>query len=276
MTDSIVYNIPATLVRAYRGRSLIVRAHNPSEIQASLANIDMDSVSYVQVLSLNRDHEPMMRWGHSIGVDLVARDPRRDLPLLYAYAALLARRPVRVTVSVVQGFGKVVKLAASLGFAVKLEGSQPGPALVEELSRVAHAYLSQEMVSEPIEYFHSLLMAFYHGDPVNLWALQEEDPTRNRFITEAGEEALSPRFAPVHAPHDVASFVSAFRESVLADQGECCRCDFVQQCRGYFKWPRKDYRCDGVKSVLQTLKNAADQLKDDLASYQALEERERS
>ena len=267
MIDSLIYNIPAAFVRAYGGRILIVRSHDPSEIVASLEDVDMDSVSYVQILSPGGETASLMRWGHTIPVDLVVQDPRRDLPLLYAYAPLLARRRVRVTVPVVRGFSKVVKLATSLSFAVKLEGSQPDPALVEELSQVVNSYLHQETVSEPIEYFHSLFLAFYRGDPVTIWAVQEEDPSRNRFITDTGEETVSHRFPAVHPHGDVASFVRTFRDSVLTEQCECSRCDFLEHCAGYFKWPRKDYGCDGVKGLLQTLKRAAGQLREDLASY---------
>jgi hypothetical protein len=269
LTDSLVYNIPAALVRAYRGRNLIVRSDDPSEIVASLADVDRESVSYVQILFPGGETESLMRWGNAIPVDLVVRDPQRDLPRLYHYSPLLARHPVRVTVPVVSGFSNVVKLATSLNFAVKLEGSQPDSALVEELSRVAHSYLHQETVSEPIDYFHSLFLAFYREDPVTLWAIQEEDPARSRFITDAGEETISHRFPAVHPPGDLASFVRAFRESILAEQGECCRCDFLEPCSAYFKWPRKDYGCDGVKGLLQTLKTAAHQLREDLASYHA-------
>ncbi len=269
MTDSLVYNIPAAFVRAYRGRNLIVRSHDPSEIVASLADVDVESVSYVQILSLGGEVATLMRWGHSIPVDLVVQHPRRDLPLLYEYAPLIARHPVRVTVPVVRGFSKVVKLATSLNFAVKLEGSQPDPALVEELSQVVHSYLHQETVSEPIEYFHSLFLAFYRGDPLTLWAIQEEDPSRNRTISDAGEETISRRFPAVHPHGDVASFVRTFREGILDEQGECFRCDFLEPCSAYFKWPRKDYGCDGVKGLFQTLKTAAQQLREDLASYHA-------
>ena len=267
MIDSLVYNIPAAFVPAYRGRNLIVRSHDPSEIVAGLTDVDIDSISYVQILSLDKEAETLMRWGHTIPVDLVVQDPGRDLPLLYEYAYLLARRPVRVTVPVVRGFSKVVKLATSLNFAVKLEGSQPDPALVEELSQVMHFYLHQETVSEPVEYFHSLFLAFYRGDPVTLWAVQEEDLSRNRYVTDEGEETVSNRFPAVHQHRDVSSFVRAFLDSVLAEQGECCRCEFLDHCSGYFKWPRKDYKCDGVKGLLQTIKRAAGQLREDFVSY---------
>lgn len=76
------------------------------------------------------------------------------------------------------GFGKVVKLALSLDFAVKLEGSEPTPALGEELLMVASDYLHRSSVSVPVEFIHSLFLAFFRQEPVSLWAVQEEDPRR--------------------------------------------------------------------------------------------------
>jgi len=44
---------------------------------------------------------------------------------------------------------------------------------------------------------------------------------------------------------------------------ECPDCEFLPHCRGYFKWPERDYSCKGVKEIFRTLKNAAKGLKKD-------------
>jgi hypothetical protein len=161
----------------------------------------------------------------------------------------------------------VVKLALSLDFAVKLELSQPEPAAMEELLQVAGLYLHQSTVSQPVEYIHSMFLSFYHGDPVTLWTVQEEDPALVRYVTDQGAETLSPRFAGVDLKYGVASFIQAFTEELLSDKQECSDCGFFEHCRGYFKWPKKDYRCDGVKILFQGLKEAAAELRKDLASF---------
>ena len=132
MIESIVYNIPATRIEAYRGRDLIVRSHDPSELLKKLVLGDLKRIACLQILGTGGSIDPLLRWGPSIPVDLVVQDPEADLPLLYRYAPLPADRPVRVSVPVVPGFSKIVKLALSLNFAVKLEISQPEPALIEE------------------------------------------------------------------------------------------------------------------------------------------------
>ncbi len=161
----------------------------------------------------------------------------------------------------------MVKLAVSLNFAVKLEGSQPEPELTEEMLHIARYYLHQGTVSQPIEYLHSMFLAFYREDPITLWAIQEEDPSRIRYITDQGEETISKRSAGVELKRNLTTFVREFKDELVAEKGECCGCRFLDNCSGYFKWPRREYRCDGIKALFHALKDAADELRRDLASF---------
>ena len=266
MGDLIVYNIPDTMIEAYRGRNLIVRGHDPSVMVQRLATHEVETLAYLQILGAGGNLDGLMRWEQAVPVDLVVQNPEADLPLLYRYTTMRAERPVQVTVPVVPGFSKVVKLALSLDFAVKLELSQPEPAVMHELLHVAGLYLHQSTVSQPVEFIHSMFLAFYHGDPVTLWTVQEEDPSRNRYITDQGTETISARFAGVDLRHKVPSFIERFAEELLTEKQECTDCELFERCLGYFKWPRKAYRCDGVKAVFQKLKEAAEELKADLSS----------
>jgi hypothetical protein len=213
--------------------------------------------------------DSLLRWKHPIPVDLVVQHPESDLPLLYRYAPLIADRPVRVSIRVAAGFSKVVKLALSLNFAVKLEISQPEPALIEELLQVVAVYLHQSTVSQPVEFIHSVFWSFYHKNPITLWAIQEEDPVRVRYITDLGVETLSRRFAGSALKYGVASFIQEFTQALIGEKQECGDCEFFENCAGYFKWPRRDYRCGGVKALFQTLRAAADELGADLAAFSA-------
>ena len=276
MIESIVYNIPATRIEAYRGRDLIVRSPDPSELLKKLVLGDLKRIACLQILGTGGSIDPLLRWGPSIPVDLVVQDPEADLPLLYRYAPLPADRPVRVSVPVVPGFSKVVKLALSLNFAVKLEISQPEPALIEELLRVATLYLHQSTVSQPVEFIHSIFLGFYNRNPVTLWAIQEEDPDLFRYVTDLGEETLSRRFSGVELKYGVASFIKEFTAALLSEKQECGNCAFYESCAGYFKWPRREYRCDGVKALFRTLQTAAEELRADLAAFDTPGEENRS
>jgi hypothetical protein len=269
VTNPLTYDIPASLVAAYRGRTMIIRSPDPAAIVAGVTAEDLETVSYIKLLSLEGDVDCLMNWGHTIPVDLVVADPCRDLPLLYRYAPLCASHPIRVSVPLAPGFGNVVKLAVSLNFAVKIDGGQPDESLVTDLQRLARFYLHQSTVSEPIEFFHSLFLALYHHDPVTLWTIQEEDPSLIRYITDQGEETLPGRLAGVALNQRFSMFVQELQDGVAGETGECVNCDFLRQCQGYFKWPRREYPCDGVKALLQILKSAAEELRADIASFPA-------
>jgi hypothetical protein len=242
----IIYKVPVALIDTYRGCKLIVRADDPRQLSEALQDLNPAELLYVQLLSLPTDIDLLRQWQISIAVDLVLSDPVKDFPRLYQYTELLDRRPVRVSLPVVSGFSKAVKLAVALRFAVKLEVTQPGPGLIEELAQMLNLYLHQSTAAQPVEYFHSSFLAFYHQHPVTLWTIQEEDPTVFRYITAQGEEALMGR---------------------LTDSAECHRCEFFAYCGGYFKWPRPEFSCDGVKTLFRTLQAAAAELRRDLAAF---------
>jgi len=269
VTDAIIYTIPARLVPVFRGRKMIVRSHDPSEIVENVIAADLNDISFIKLLSLAGSIDSLMAWGAEIPVDLVVSDPCRDLPLLYRYAPLLGTHPVRVSVPLVPGIGNVVKLAVSLGFAVKVEGGQPEESLSDELQRIARFFLHQSTVSEPIEFFHSLFLAFYHQDPVTLWIIQEEDPSLIGYVNDQGEETLPGRLAGEGDNQGLSTFLRELRDGTAAEPGECAGCEFLRHCLGYFKWPAKEYRCDVVKVLMHTLYSAAEELRADMASLHA-------
>jgi len=248
---------------------MIVRLHDPSEIVQNVTDGDHGDISYIRLLSLTGEIDVLMGWGYGIPVDLVVSDPCRDLPFLYRYAPVLEVHPIRVSVPLVPGFGKVVKLAISLGFAVKVEGGQPEESLSAELQQISRFYLHHSTVSEPVEFFHILFLACYHQDPLTLWIIQEEDPSLIRSITDRGEETLPGRLAGEGDIQGLAAFLQALRDGTAVEPGECAGCVFLRQCLGYFKWPRKEYRCDVVKELLHTLYSAAEELRADMALLDA-------
>jgi hypothetical protein len=265
LVDPIIYNVPVALFERYRERQLIVRSHNPEELLEKLSGEGLERVAYVQLLSLDAEIDGLMRWEHPIPIDLAVLDQETDLPLLYRYSPLLDRRPIRVSVPVAPGFSRPAKLAVSLNFAVKLDVSQPGGALIEELMHFANYYLHQSTVSRPVEFFHSMFLAFYHNTPASLWDIQEENPLIMRYVTDHGEEVLSRRLS--EGDYDIKSFPEEDKVTLTALRGACSGCEFIEYCAGYFKWPRRDYCCDGVKTIFRFLESTAGELRGDMASF---------
>lgn len=265
--ESLVYNIPISLVEAYRGRRIIVRFSDPSALRYVLTEDDYECLQYVQSLTCQVDLDALADWGGGIPIDLVMADPGVEFSALYNYARLLDKHPVRVTIPVTAGLSKAVKVAASLNFAVKLEPQQPSPELIDELSSVLGFFLHHSSVSQPIDYFHSLLLAFYNQQPATLWGILEEDPAYFRYVTDEGEETISRRFVGAKGAGKMDLFFQDYKNTLMAEGQECCGCEFVDPCAGYFKWPDKNFACNGVKTIFHTLKVAAVELQNDLSSF---------
>ena len=272
MEEPVTYSVPSGLVRAYRGRNLVVRAHDPSEVIRDIPPDEPADISYVQLLSVGPEVDDLVHWGVGIPVDVVMRNPLSEFMQLYRYAKLLENHPVRITVPVVPGFGSAVKMALALHFAVKLEVTrQPGPDLIDELHDVLNLYLYRPTVSQPVEFFHSLLLTFYRWELASLWEIQEEDPAHFRYVTDDGQEV-----APRHARRggaacDVVTEAGTveYRRELLAEGGECVDCEYFAHCGGYFKWPERGYDCADIRTLFGALSQAAGELHGDVEAYAA-------
>ncbi len=250
-----------------------MRAESPMALVEQLDAEDLEKVVYVQLQSLPDDIDRLTHWAEGLAIDLILNDPETDFPRLYRCAKLADNHPVRVSLPVAPGFDKGAKLAVSLGFAVNLEIGQPDGAMIDVLARVLNAYLHQSTVAEPIEPFHSLLLAFCRHESTHLWTIQEEDPAQVRYVDDQGVERLPGKLSSADPGADPAGFVEDWSAALVAAGAECAECPFFANCRGYFKWPRKDYDCAGVKTLLRTLRDAGEALRRDLA---AAEERAQS
>jgi hypothetical protein len=265
--NELIHNIPLHRLPLGSKEQIIVRTHEPAVLPAALASEAPERVVAVQLLSLAADSEPLNAWAPGLPVELVITDPAAEFPLLYRHTPLLDQHPVRVIIPVRPGFFNAVKTAVALDFAVQLDVGQPDPALIEELAAVLKFYLHQSTVAQPIEYFQGTLLGFYHEEPAPLWAILDEDPQWLRYIADDGAESLYGRLAGA----DIKALapeveLEGWIEQVLATHAECRNCTFLGHCGGYFKWPRRDYDCAGVKRLFSELRDAAIELRNDLAA----------
>lgn len=267
--DSLVYNIPANKVDLYQGSEVIIRSSNAAELAASLSRCDPAKVRFIQLLSTPADTSPLEGSFYSLPVDIHLSDPANEYIKLYDYANLLDSHPIRVSIEVVPGFSKAVKLAVSLNFSVKLEVEQPGPELIAELGSVLDLYLHRGSVRQPIEFFHSLLLSFCREEPASLWQIVEEDPSQVCYVNGDGEETISKRFIDQKELQPI-RYAELFQRQASSSI-ECSTCIFYERCRGYFKWPDIEYDCAGVKKIFATIESSARELQEDLAAYRAME-----
>jgi hypothetical protein len=269
--NTVTYNIPAHLLSLYQGKSVVVRSDSPSELVTHLSPANLENVVYAQLTSLNADPDPLMTWAADLPIDVLLRNAAVEYPLLYNFSKLLDKHPVRISISVKNGFAKAIRLALALGFSVKLDVGQPDASLIAELSEVLDLYLHRSEVSQPVEYFHSAFLSFFNRkQSPNLWIVQEEDPEQYRFISNEGVETVSSRFGAVDWKELKPIFAAQMTEPTTSEETECDGCEFVETCGGYFKWPNKEFDCEGVKTLFSRLSLAAEELRNDLASFREL------
>lgn len=251
---SLVYNVPAKLLDRYRGRDVIVRSSSPRELVECLRGVDLAPVRFLQLSSTSEDTSCLESFAPGLPLDIVLENPAQ-YQQLYSYSNLLDSHPVRITIPLVSGFSKAVKLAISLRFAVKLEVQQPDEDVLAELENVLDLYLHLSSVNQPIEFFHSLLLSFYRNEPVSLWEITETDPRSVCYVRDDG---------------------SVVDVDLNTETRECHDCEFRNRCHGYFKFPDRNYNCDGVKQIFRTLANAATEVRRDLESFNSMEARAQS
>jgi hypothetical protein len=264
---TVVHNIPVRLAPHYAGQDVIVRTSDPLLLTESLREPDLEHLVSIQLLSLKTKVEPLATWGYAVPVELIMREPEEEYPWLYRHAKLLDKHPVRVLIPAVGNFSRAVKVSTSLQFSVKLEVGQISSDVASELLNVLDFYLHHPVLSQPVEFFHSALEGFYHQQPVELWDIQEENPSYVRYVTDDGAITLTREGPRVDAASNLGTFVSDLKTEILAARGECSSCEFFEHCGSYFKWPDKHYDCVHVKVVFASLKDAARELGRDIEKF---------
>ncbi|NEX22474.1 hypothetical protein G3480_19545 [Thiorhodococcus mannitoliphagus] len=257
--ERTLFSLPAALFQTFPDRPVILRTADPAEPPTLLGPEVPDGLAFIQLMGLTGDMAPLMDWGEGLALDLVMVDPVAELPWLYRCTGLLARHPVRVSIPFRPGLARAVKLALSLGFAVRLNGQQPTPEMLTEIRQALEAYLHNPTVAQPVEPFHSLLLAFLDDAPVALWSLLEQDPAELCVIDDQGQTMSDQGPASV----------TVFRDTLVDTGAECRDCAWLSCCGGYFKWPRIDYACADVKRLFSDIQAAATELRAGLDAHAA-------
>lgn len=260
-----IYNVPAVLASQYGGRRKIVRLQNSVDVETVRSLADPDSVVCFQLPVSMGNTELLSELSHPLKpLDILLARPDEEFPLLYEYSRFASAASIRATIPVLPGLSKAVRAAASLHFEVKLEHEHAAHDAADELLEVLHFYLHNPTVSQPVEYFHGVLMSMIHGGEVSLWEIQEEDPAQFRYLTDGGQERISSRLAEIGLPADPDTFVERLSHRLSLENERCSACDFFSICRGWLKCPDETYDCTGHQAALRTLQGAAEELKADL------------
>ncbi len=259
---SALYNVPVDRLESVEDAGVVIRSHDPATLVECAAKVGPERIVHVQLLSLDREPQVLRDLPAPIPLELVVEDVTTQYPLLYRYADLLKMRPIRVRVPVQPGFGKVIKVATAIEFAVILEPGQPNRETVEEMMRILDTYLHQTTMAAPVEFFHTLLMAYFGREQVTLWEIQDEDPAVWKYVTDEGTLVLSKRLSLFPELSEINS-MEEIKTLVPTWNSECVSCHFLTHCQGYFKLPDTTYQCSEIIRLLRLIEEAAQDLRKD-------------
>jgi hypothetical protein len=193
-------------------------------------------------------------------IDLWLADPSRHYSRLYQHARLHERHPARLSMPAVAGAEAAIRVAAALHLPAQLYIAPADAATLAEIGRILDFYLNHAGVDQPVEPFHSLLLGFLRESPPDLWGLQEADSSQSRWVDAHGLESAPGRLRGM-----------AVEESIrlaqgLRDHADCRACAYQPACQGFFKWPDPAYDCAGWLTLWTRLRQAAQELRADLAN----------
>lgn len=262
-TSSLAY-FPATAAGEFDQGPLVVIARTPLEFCRWLQHAT-PAVQWIQVEGLLGEPEvwaTAARKEGDVALDVVIDDPASDYAALYRLVDVRNVRDVRVTIPVVPGFTKALRLAVSLHLPVRLLPGQAVEAALTELQEAVPFYLHDPMVETPVEFFHSCLASMQGVLSSDLWMILEQDPNEFPHHDDDGNHLAPAGIDGVFS----ADFVADHLEELTAARAECAECRWKDLCRGYFKLPDQGYSCDGIVKVFDALQEAADQMTVDLES----------
>ena len=247
--------LPASLAEEMREGPFVVVVRSRAEFLRWL-RAPLPGLEWIQVEDLLTDQEV---WGTAaqgpspVPLDVILADPAAEFANLYRLVDVRIVRGVRVTMPVVPGFMKALRLAVSLGLPVRLLPGQPSTDALVELRAAAEFYLHDPSVEAPIEFFHSVFAAMRGANAGSLWSILEQDPA---LITHTDPEGPAPL---------AEAYVPARLRSLLEQGAECAECQWQALCSGYFKQPDPTYSCAGIKPIFAGLAAAAEEMQRDLA-----------
>jgi hypothetical protein len=265
--DNSLAFLPAALAASEGCRPFVRIVRSRDELDRGLRDL-APGLKWLQVEGLLGDSDAwaLAAQGTSdVPLDVMLAVPGSEFANLYRLVEVRSVREVRVSLPASPGFLKAVRLAASLGFPIRLLPGQPSAETIKELAETVDFYLHDPRVEAPVEFFHSLLASMRGVETGSLWLIVEEDPAIFRHYDADGHTRL-PRAAQAAREGICPSeFVQTHLARLVAGGAECATCRWQQACRGYFKWPDPGYSCHGVKQLFSMIEAAADEIGQDLA-----------
>jgi hypothetical protein len=263
--------LPSSLAEKQGEQPFVAIVRNREELFRWLRD-PPPGLRWLQVEGMLADADAWTEVAHTdsdIPLDVVLSDPASEFSELYRLVDASAVCDIRVTVPVLPGSAKAVRLAAALRLPVRLLPGQPNAEALDELRAILDIYLHEPTVEAPVEFFHSLLVAACGTKDVSLWVILEHDPDTIRRYNADGQADFPAADDPNEGEFTPSDFVEKHLKSLIAQGGECAACPWQRPCRGYFKWPDPSYSCEGIKGLFSAIETAGVEIRRDMADLAA-------
>ena len=263
--------LPSSLAEKQGEQPFVAIVRNREELVRWLRD-PPPGLRWLQVEGMLADADAWAEVAHTdsdIPLDIVLSDPASEFSDLYRLVDASAVCDIRVTVPVLPGSAKAVRLAAALRLPVRLLPGQPNGEALDELRAILDIYLHEPTVEAPVEFFHSLLVAACGAKDVSLWVILEHDPDTIRRYNAGGQTDFPATDDPNEREFTPSGFVEKHLNSLISQGGECAACPWQRPCRGYFKWPDPSYSCEGIKGLFSTIEAAGIEIRRDMADLGA-------
>jgi hypothetical protein len=263
--------LPSSLAEKQGEQPFVAIVRNREELFRWLRD-PTPGLRWLQVEGMSADADAWTEVAHTdsdIPLDVVLSDPASEFSELYRLVDASAVCDIRVTVPVLPGSAKAVRLAAALRLPVRLLPGQPNAEALDELRAILDIYLHEPTVEAPVEFFHSLLVAACASKDVSLWVILEHDPDTIRHYNADGQIDFPATDDPGEGEFTPSGFVEKRLKSLIAKGGECAACPWQRPCRGYFKWPDPSYSCEGIKGLFSAIETAGIEIRRDMGDLAA-------
>lgn len=256
------------MLNTYSDRYVIARVASDSDILECLSEVNPDRLTGLELLSPEVNPEALANLYPNVFVDVVLRNTGVGNARLEKFAQLRPARNVVAIVPVAPGFDQLTRQATGSGLPVVLRIEALEDFDCEKVLELLNYYVHSPWQDQPIEFFHSMTRGFLTQQPVSMWQIMREDPSEYRYVMDDGTEAISKRLSRLKVECDLGEFLQRLESDLLLERGECARCGFFQNCRGYFTVPDRQFSCTGVKKIFRTLKDKVAEIRREVLGFQ--------
>lgn len=280
MNEERVVALPADFVSVIDAPAIMIRSGQIEKLVKTWSEVE-DRVVGLELLGVPEDASALATL--PLGMPLTWHLPVSAAPHVYTHTWLLEHFDLAVLMDAGPGFFLAAKTVTSAGIPViiGLDGS-PDPS---ELIPFLDYYLHDRYLQAPTEFFQTMFASRVEGTSISLAEIYCERPDRMLYVDDNGNVTTSSRLARagkffgcvssgvrIDEESDLYRFLQNPRKSLFLSGSRCTLCTNFDLCGGYLRFGDPTYACESFFPLFEKLKREADEMAQDLRSWQSSKE----